>query len=121
MYPRAILKVCRSGSLSHPLLCLPFVESNPGLGDSALLDTAAKLSVDRHVALAGLALLMLLRILCPQAFRQLSHRFHGKGSGKMKTERRMKKLDEEAVGLRRGVGVLHFWVLCDKLSLLPLF
>jgi U4/U6.U5 tri-snRNP-associated protein 1 len=28
----------------------------------------------------------------------LSHRFHGKGSGKMKTERRMKKLDEEAVG-----------------------
>ncbi|NXP18522.1 SNUT1 protein, partial [Scytalopus superciliaris] len=33
----------------------------------------------------------------PQAFRQLSHRFHGKGSGKMKTERRMKKLDEEAL------------------------
>ncbi|OWK17255.1 SART1, partial [Cervus elaphus hippelaphus] len=32
-----------------------------------------------------------------EAFRQLSHRFHGKGSGKMKTERRMKKLDEEAV------------------------
>ena len=32
-----------------------------------------------------------------QAFRQLSHRFHGKGSGKMKTERRMKKLEEEAV------------------------
>ncbi|XP_014749544.1 PREDICTED: U4/U6.U5 tri-snRNP-associated protein 1 [Sturnus vulgaris] len=31
------------------------------------------------------------------AFRQLSHRFHGKGSGKMKTERRMKKLDEEAL------------------------
>uniref|UniRef100_A0A2K5SI80 Spliceosome associated factor 1, recruiter of U4/U6.U5 tri-snRNP n=1 Tax=Cebus imitator TaxID=2715852 RepID=A0A2K5SI80_CEBIM len=32
-----------------------------------------------------------------EAFRQLSHRFHGKGSGKMKTERRMKKLDEEAL------------------------
>lgn len=30
-----------------------------------------------------------------EAFRQLSHRFHGKGSGKMKTERRMKKLEEE--------------------------
>ncbi|KAG8563562.1 hypothetical protein GDO81_016131 [Engystomops pustulosus] len=40
------------------------------------------------------------RKLCPkEAFRQLSHRFHGKGSGKMKTERRMKKLDEEAVSL----------------------
>ncbi|KAM4617349.1 U4/U6.U5 tri-snRNP-associated protein 1-like isoform 1-T1 [Discoglossus pictus] len=38
------------------------------------------------------------RKLCPkEAFRQLSHRFHGKGSGKMKTERRMKKLDEEAL------------------------
>ena len=37
---------------------------------------------------------------CLQAFRQLSHRFHGKGSGKMKTERRMKKLDEEAVSGR---------------------
>lgn len=38
------------------------------------------------------------RKLCPkEAFRQLSHRFHGKGSGKMKTEKRMKKLDEEAL------------------------
>lgn len=44
--------------------------------------------------------------LCPQAFRQLSHRFHGKGSGKMKTERRMKKLDEEAVGALGDVGGL---------------
>lgn len=32
-----------------------------------------------------------------EAFRQLSHRFHGKGSGKIKTERRMKKLEEEAL------------------------
>ncbi|XP_072318632.1 U4/U6.U5 tri-snRNP-associated protein 1 [Eucyclogobius newberryi] len=32
-----------------------------------------------------------------EAFRQLSHRFHGKGSGKMKTERRMKKLEEEVL------------------------
>lgn len=43
---------------------------------------------------------------CPQAFRQLSHRFHGKGSGKMKTERRMKKLDEEAVGACGDTGWL---------------
>ncbi|KAJ8347707.1 hypothetical protein SKAU_G00262960 [Synaphobranchus kaupii] len=34
-----------------------------------------------------------------EAFRQLSHRFHGKGSGKMKTEKRMKKLEEEGVAL----------------------
>ncbi|KAJ8309186.1 hypothetical protein KUTeg_014060 [Tegillarca granosa] len=30
-----------------------------------------------------------------EAFRQLSHRFHGKGSGKRKTEKRNKKLEEE--------------------------
>lgn len=38
------------------------------------------------------------RVLTPkEAFRQLSHRFHGKGSGKMKTEKRMKKLEEESL------------------------
>jgi U4/U6.U5 tri-snRNP-associated protein 1 len=30
-----------------------------------------------------------------EAFKQLSHQFHGKGSGKMKTEKRLKKIDEE--------------------------
>uniref|UniRef100_A0A0B7AR91 U4/U6.U5 tri-snRNP-associated protein 1 n=1 Tax=Arion vulgaris TaxID=1028688 RepID=A0A0B7AR91_9EUPU len=30
-----------------------------------------------------------------EAFRQLSHRFHGKGSGKKKTEKRSKKIEEE--------------------------
>ena len=30
-----------------------------------------------------------------EAFRELSHKFHGKGSGKLKTFKRMKKLDEE--------------------------
>lgn len=30
-----------------------------------------------------------------EAFRQLSHRFHGKGSGKKKTEKRGKKIEEE--------------------------
>lgn len=30
-----------------------------------------------------------------EAFRQLSHKFHGKGSGKMKTEKRMKKVLEQ--------------------------
>jgi len=30
-----------------------------------------------------------------EAFRYLSHRFHGKGSGKKKTEKRHKKLEEE--------------------------
>ena len=32
-----------------------------------------------------------------EAFRQLSHKFHGKGSGKKKTEKRAKKILEEAV------------------------
>lgn len=32
-----------------------------------------------------------------EAFRQLSHRFHGKGSGKKKTEKRSKKVEEELV------------------------
>lgn len=32
-----------------------------------------------------------------EAFRCLSHRFHGKGSGKKKTEKRAKKLAEEEV------------------------
>ncbi|CAH8486948.1 unnamed protein product [Schistosoma turkestanicum] len=30
-----------------------------------------------------------------EAFRQLSHKFHGKGSGKNKTQKRMKKINEE--------------------------
>jgi U4/U6.U5 tri-snRNP-associated protein 1 len=30
-----------------------------------------------------------------EAFKQLSHEFHGKGSGKMKTEKRLKKIEEE--------------------------
>ncbi len=32
-----------------------------------------------------------------EAFRYLSHKFHGKGSGKMKTEKRMKKVMEEGL------------------------
>lgn len=31
-----------------------------------------------------------------EAFRDLSHRFHGKGSGKMKQEKRAKRLQEES-------------------------
>ncbi|KAL2862896.1 U4/U6-U5 snRNP complex subunit SNU66 [Aspergillus lucknowensis] len=30
-----------------------------------------------------------------EAFKHLSHQFHGKGSGKMKTEKRLKKIEEE--------------------------
>ncbi len=30
-----------------------------------------------------------------EAFKQLSHQFHGKGSGKMKTEKHLKKISEE--------------------------
>jgi U4/U6.U5 tri-snRNP-associated protein 1 len=32
-----------------------------------------------------------------EAFRHLSHKFHGKGSGKIKTEKRMKKVAEESM------------------------
>ena len=32
-----------------------------------------------------------------EAFRYLSHKFHGKGSGKIKTEKRMKKIQEESM------------------------
>jgi len=32
-----------------------------------------------------------------EAFRHLSHKFHGKGSGKIKTEKRMRKIMEESM------------------------
>lgn len=41
-----------------------------------------------------------------EAFRQLSHRFHGKGSGKKKTEKRGKKLEEEHVSTMSRVLIL---------------
>lgn len=67
----------RSGSFSHTLFCLPFVEAGPGLGDSALLVTAVKLPVDTWLWV-GLAFLMLLLMLyiprhsgsCPTAFTE---------------------------------------------------
>jgi len=34
-----------------------------------------------------------------EAFRHLSHKFHGKGSGKLKSEKRAKKQDEKMVNL----------------------
>jgi U4/U6.U5 tri-snRNP-associated protein 1 len=38
------------------------------------------------------------RMMTPkEAFRFLSHKFHGKGSGKKKTEKRQKKVEEEMV------------------------
>ncbi|CAG0884427.1 unnamed protein product [Darwinula stevensoni] len=38
------------------------------------------------------------RLLTPkEAFRYLSHKFHGKGSGKMKTEKRMRKVAEQSL------------------------
>ena len=39
-----------------------------------------------------------------EAFRQLSHRFHGKGSGKKKTEKRSKKMDEDNVCVLTCMG-----------------
>ena len=43
---------------------------------------------------------MLCTIHCfAQAFRYLSHKFHGKIPGKLKTEKRQKKVSEDEVGL----------------------
>ncbi|KAH9821397.1 DNA binding protein SART-1 [Teratosphaeria destructans] len=39
-----------------------------------------------------------------EAFKHLSHMFHGKGSGKMKTEKRLKKIEDEK--REQGKGVL---------------
>ncbi|KAI9741262.1 MAG: hypothetical protein M1834_002978 [Cirrosporium novae-zelandiae] len=39
-----------------------------------------------------------------EAFKHLSHQFHGKGSGKMKQEKRLKKIEDEK--RREAVGVL---------------
>lgn len=41
-----------------------------------------------------------------EAFRQLSHRFHGKGSGKKKTEKRAKQHEQEQVSF------CFYFVLC---------
>ena len=41
-----------------------------------------------------------------EAFRLLSHRFHGKGSGKKKTEKRAKKVAEEEVCCEEKNGPL---------------
>lgn len=40
-----------------------------------------------------------------EAFKHLSHMFHGKGSGKQKTEKRLKKIEDEK--RENGRGVLH--------------
>lgn len=38
-----------------------------------------------------------------EAFKQLSHEFHGKGSGKMKTEKRLKKIEKEKREQEKGL------------------
>lgn len=38
-----------------------------------------------------------------EAFKHLSHMFHGKGSGKQKTEKRLKKIEDEKRGAAKGV------------------
>jgi U4/U6.U5 tri-snRNP-associated protein 1 len=38
-----------------------------------------------------------------EAWKALSHKFHGKGSGKMKTEKRLKKIADEKKKLWRAV------------------
>jgi U4/U6.U5 tri-snRNP-associated protein 1 len=38
-----------------------------------------------------------------EAFKHLSHMFHGKGSGKQKTEKRLKKIDDEKKNMAKGL------------------
>lgn len=38
-----------------------------------------------------------------EAFKHLSHMFHGKGSGKQKTEKRLKKIDDEKKNMAKGM------------------
>jgi U4/U6.U5 tri-snRNP-associated protein 1 len=38
-----------------------------------------------------------------EAFKELSHQFHGKGSGKGKTEKRLKKIEDEKRAMQKGV------------------
>jgi U4/U6.U5 tri-snRNP-associated protein 1 len=45
-----------------------------------------------------------------EAFRDLSHKFHGKGPGKLKTERRAKKYLEEKVSFYRFISDTFFSV-----------
>jgi U4/U6.U5 tri-snRNP-associated protein 1 len=40
-----------------------------------------------------------------EAFKELSHQFHGKGSGKQKQEKRLKKLEDEKK--RMGQSLLN--------------
>ena len=40
----------------------------------------------------------------PQAFRFMSHKFHGRGSGRKKMEKRLKKIKEERVRFIVGGG-----------------
>jgi len=50
-----------------------------------------------------------------EAFRHLSHKFHGKGSGKLKSEKRAKKQDEKMVILTQFYShfskFFHFVIL----------
>ena len=44
-----------------------------------------------------------------EAFRDLSHRFHGKGSGKMKQEKRAKRLQEVIFDINLIINELKFY------------
>ena len=43
-----------------------------------------------------------------EAFRYLSHKFHGKGPGKNKIEKRLKKMEQD------GVSCLHLRIIRSK-------
>ena len=64
---------------------------------------------------------LLLLLFCYKAFRHMSHKFHGKGSGRKKTEKRVKKLQEEFVSynnilIEQSLGVTSNGALCLESS-----
>jgi U4/U6.U5 tri-snRNP-associated protein 1 len=48
--------------------------------------------------------LISLEMTPKEAWRSLSHKFHGKTSGRMKTEKRLKKIEEERKQLKMNSG-----------------
>lgn len=61
--------------------------------DSLGCDNIAMLAVQDSFVL--ICALLLYQMTPKESFRQLSHKFHGKGPGKMKQEKRMKQYQEE--------------------------
>ena len=82
-----------------------------------MLDPKEVVKIQQH----QLYMPLLLLLFCYKAFRHMSHKFHGKGSGRKKTEKRVKKLQEEFVSynnilIEQSLGVTSNGALCLESS-----